>query len=257
MPIGHPLTVSRRVAPSSRPDEAPPGPAAPIAEGSEAAEADEAGADQQPSPAADPELAAKSDEPDEAAETGEPSAEVEEPPTDEPPFDEEPGEEPSVDEPPVDEEPGGAGDPGTALVASLQRVRAELSGIRFPLAVPGADTAAAAARTLLAQLDDYLLPRLARLDAPLLVVVGGSTGAGKSTLVNSMVRAPVSQAGVLRPTTRAPVLVGAPADTRWFIGPTEPGAPKSTARSEGPDKQHPTSPYLHPGTARTHGRLAE
>ncbi|OLB79655.1 MAG: hypothetical protein AUI14_09695 [Actinobacteria bacterium 13_2_20CM_2_71_6] len=88
-------------------------------------------------------------------------------------------------------------------------------------------------------------------------MVGGSTGAGKSTLVNSLVRAPVSQAGVLRPTTRAPVLVGAPADTRWFIGPTEPGAPKSTARSEGHDKQHPTEPYLLPGLARTTGLHAE
>ena len=58
--------------------------------------------------------------------------------------------------------------------------------------------------------------RLGRLDAPLLVVVGGSTGAGKSTLVNSLVRTPVSQAGVLRPTTRAPVLVCHPDDATWF-----------------------------------------
>ena len=34
---------------------------------------------------------------------------------------------------------------------------------------------------LVRQLDDYVLPRLRRLDAPLLTVVGGSTGAGKST----------------------------------------------------------------------------
>ena len=68
----------------------------------------------------------------------------------------------------------------------------------------------------MSQLDDYLLPRLARLDAPLLVVVGGSTGAGKSTLVNSLVRAPVSPAGVLRPTTRSPVLVCHPDDLPWF-----------------------------------------
>lgn len=43
--------------------------------------------------------------------------------------------------------------------------------------------------------------------APLLAVVGGPTGAGKSTLVNSLVRAPVSRTGILRPTTRTPVLV--------------------------------------------------
>ena len=54
------------------------------------------------------------------------------------------------------------------------------------------------------------------MDAPLLMVVGGSTGAGKSTLVNSLVGATVSPAGVLRPTTRAPVLVCHPDDLRWF-----------------------------------------
>ena len=48
--------------------------------------------------------------------------------------------------------------------------------------------------------------------APLLAVVGGPTGAGKSTLLNSLVRAPVSAAGVLRPTTRRPVLVCNPRD---------------------------------------------
>jgi GTPase Era involved in 16S rRNA processing len=44
-------------------------------------------------------------------------------------------------------------------------------------------------------------------EAPLLAVIGGPTGAGKSTLVNSLVRAPVSSTGFLRPTTREPVLV--------------------------------------------------
>lgn len=44
-------------------------------------------------------------------------------------------------------------------------------------------------------------------EAPLLAVIGGPTGAGKSTLVNSLVRAPVSATGILRPTTRTPTLV--------------------------------------------------
>ena len=48
------------------------------------------------------------------------------------------------------------------------------------------------------------------------MVVGGSTGAGKSTLVNSLVGAVVSPAGVLRPTTRQPVLACHPDDVRWF-----------------------------------------
>ena len=50
----------------------------------------------------------------------------------------------------------------------------------------------------------------------MLVVVGGSTGAGKSTVVNSLVGAEVSPSGVLRPTTRWPVLVHHPLDVRWF-----------------------------------------
>jgi len=66
------------------------------------------------------------------------------------------------------------------------------------------------------QLEDYVLPRLAQIDAPLLTVVGGSTGAGKSTLVNSLVGTRVTAPGVLRPTTRSPVLVHNPADADWF-----------------------------------------
>ncbi|MBO0870966.1 MAG: dynamin family protein, partial [Micromonosporaceae bacterium] len=84
--------------------------------------------------------------------------------------------------------------------------------MRYPLAVPSAAAATQASRRLAGQIDDYLFARASRMDAPMLVVVGGPTGAGKSTLVNSLVRAPVTPAGVLRPTTRAPVLVSNPAD---------------------------------------------
>jgi energy-coupling factor transporter ATP-binding protein EcfA2 len=69
---------------------------------------------------------------------------------------------------------------------------------------------------LVAQIDDYLLPRLAHLEAPLLAVLGGSTGSGKSTLLNSLVGEKVSRTGVLRPTTRSPVLVCHPDELRWF-----------------------------------------
>src|SRR5690606_14019893 len=100
----------------------------------------------------------------------------------------------------------------------VRAVRSAVAEIRFPLALPSAATATASATALRDHLDDYLLPRLANPGAPLLIVVGGSTGAGKSTLVNSLVQAPVSAAGVLRPTTRTPVLVCHPADAAWFRG---------------------------------------
>ncbi|GAA2652246.1 GTPase domain-containing protein [Paractinoplanes durhamensis] len=104
----------------------------------------------------------------------------------------------------------------TRLAEALSGLRAAIGGSSYPLVMPSAEDARRIGAALVAQLDDYLLPRLARLDAPLLVVVGGSTGAGKSTLVNSLVRAPVSTAGVLRPTTRSPVLVSNPSDLSWF-----------------------------------------
>ncbi|MGB7961757.1 MAG: GTPase domain-containing protein [Propionicimonas sp.] len=102
------------------------------------------------------------------------------------------------------------------LSQRLSSLRDALADVRFPLNLPGRDEIAAQVRGAVAQLDDYVLPRLARLDAPLLAVVGGSTGAGKSTLVNSVIGRVVSAPGVIRPTTRAPVLIHHPDDAAWF-----------------------------------------
>ena len=82
--------------------------------------------------------------------------------------------------------------------------------------MPGAAEARRVRDDLVAQVDDYLLPRLRQMEAPVLMVVGGSTGAGKSTLVNSLIGSVVSPAGVLRPTTRLPVLACHPDDLHWF-----------------------------------------
>ncbi|MFE5335583.1 dynamin family protein [Isoptericola sp. NPDC056573] len=102
------------------------------------------------------------------------------------------------------------------LVDALETLRSRLGALRLPLETPGVGAARADLHQAVDQLDDYLLPRLRAERAPLLVVVGGSTGAGKSTLVNSLLGEPVSAPGVLRPTTRAPVLVHHPLDARWF-----------------------------------------
>jgi hypothetical protein len=102
------------------------------------------------------------------------------------------------------------------LTKPLERLRDDLRSVRLGLEVPGADEARRARDDVVAQVDDYVLPRLRQMNAPALIVVGGSTGAGKSTLVNSLIGAVVSRAGVLRPTTRAPVLACHPDDLRWF-----------------------------------------
>lgn len=90
------------------------------------------------------------------------------------------------------------------LLDALSALRDRVASVRLPLPLPGAPRARQTRAELLAQLDDYLVPRLKAPEAPLLAVVGGSTGAGKSTLVNSLVGRQVSEAGVLRPTTRTP-----------------------------------------------------
>src|SRR3954468_13859783 len=121
------------------------------------------------------------------------------------------------------------------LAQRLERLREALLALRLALATPGADAARRMRDEVAGQIADYLLPRLERMDAPLLMVVGGSTGAGKSTLVNSLVGTDVSPAGVLRPTTRAPVLACHPDDLPWFRDDRIlPGLARTTGGPAGP-----------------------
>ncbi|MCU1673194.1 MAG: putative transporter [Frankiales bacterium] len=123
----------------------------------------------------------------------------------------------------------------TRLPDALQALRHRVAAVDLGLGTPGRDAARKTARAVVDQVDDYLLPRLRDLDAPLLTVVGGSTGAGKSTLVNSILGAAVTTAGVLRPTTRAPVLVTAPADRSYFSDDRVlPGLARATGSEAGP-----------------------
>ncbi|KGM10139.1 GTPase domain-containing protein [Cellulomonas bogoriensis] len=108
-------------------------------------------------------------------------------------------------------------DAGQRLAQALTGVRAAVGKVRLPLELPGADQARDLTRDLTDRLDDHLLPRVHQLGAPLLAVIGGSTGSGKSTLVNTLVGHPVSAAGVIRPTTRRPVLVHHPDDAPWYV----------------------------------------
>ncbi|HUS22497.1 MAG TPA: dynamin family protein [Aeromicrobium sp.] len=102
------------------------------------------------------------------------------------------------------------------LLGALSKLLTETAAAPLRLEVDGVDVARATQASVVDQLSDYVLPRLVQLDAPVVVVVGGSTGAGKSTLVNSLVGERVTESGVLRPTTRSPVLVHNPGDAEWF-----------------------------------------
>jgi energy-coupling factor transporter ATP-binding protein EcfA2 len=104
----------------------------------------------------------------------------------------------------------------TKMLTALVRLRGALQGAVLPLDLPGVDADRGARTDMIDQLEDYVIPRLTTIDGPLLTVVGGSTGAGKSTLVNSLVGHRVTEPGLLRPTTRSPVLVHNPADAEWF-----------------------------------------
>ena len=58
------------------------------------------------------------------------------------------------------------------VTAPLERLRDDLRSVRLELHVPGAEEARRARGDVVAQVDDYLLPRLRQMDAPALIVVG-------------------------------------------------------------------------------------
>ena len=122
----------------------------------------------------------------------------------------------------------------TKLHEALKELKTALEGVEFCLPTDKTATADETRRDIQHQLDDYILPRYASLDAPLLAVVGGSTGSGKSTLINSLLREHLTRASAIRPTTRRPMLIHNPADAHWFADARVlPGLARVTGKADG------------------------
>ena len=103
-----------------------------------------------------------------------------------------------------------------ATLVERSRRLADLADRRLALE-PGSARARERARQLRDHLEGFILPRAADLEAPLLILLLGPTGAGKSSLLNAIAGREVSATGVLRPTTREAVLYSDEADARRFL----------------------------------------
>ena len=77
---------------------------------------------------------------------------------------------------------------------------------------PRSEPALTRARQLADHLRGHVRVRAASLDAPLVVLLVGPTGAGKSTIFNTIAGRVASPTGVLRPTTRVAVVLVHPDD---------------------------------------------
>ena len=99
---------------------------------------------------------------------------------------------------------------------ALSALSDALGGLGFGLLSAGRREAALHRRDRVRHDVEGHLGRLLHPDAPLLVVVGGVTGGGKSTIVNTLVRRAATATGVRRPTTSTPTLLCHPQDVGWF-----------------------------------------
>lgn len=90
--------------------------------------------------------------------------------------------------------------------------RLEALGERRLASRPRSEPARGRATRLADHLAGHVRVRAASLDAPLLVVLVGPTGAGKSTVFNTIAGRAASETGVLRPTTRVAVVLAHPGD---------------------------------------------
>ncbi|MDO5701255.1 MAG: GTPase domain-containing protein [Bowdeniella nasicola] len=129
-----------------------------------------------------------------------------------------------------------------ALPGLLTAIHDDLADAPLVLDAPYTRDAEVLRTRVLTQIDAHLLPRAGGRNIPVVAVLGGSTGAGKSTLMNSMLGTEVSEAGVLRPTTREAVLVHHPETSLAHVPLADrtvtrvhPGVPEGLALIDAPD----------------------
>ena len=176
-----------------------------------------------PQPEADQPATADASGEDTGDASGEETADAsgEEQPAEDQPAEDQPDEDQPDEDQPDEDQPDDEPElhvrvDGRKLESALLALRHPIVEVPLWLEAPGAAEARAERRKLLSQIDDYLLPRLRQSGAPVLVAVVGSTGAGKSTLINSLVGQQVSLTGTRRPTTNSPVLACHTGEARWF-----------------------------------------
>ncbi len=99
-----------------------------------------------------------------------------------------------------------------ALLDALVDTRRVVADLEIPLPSGREASARELRERMLSQLDSHLIPRVREQASPAIVVVGGPTGAGKSTVVNALLGEQLTAAGVLRPTTKIPHLFHNPLD---------------------------------------------
>jgi len=96
--------------------------------------------------------------------------------------------------------------PVARLRASLDALAEQVEGLRFDLPSESRSYRLELRDELTRSIRGYLIPRLGDLDGDVVAVVVGSTGSGKSTLVNTLAGKKITPTGAIRPTTTAPVV---------------------------------------------------
>ena len=105
-----------------------------------------------------------------------------------------------------------------ALLDALTDTRRVVVDVQMPLPTGREHEANELMEQMVDQLDHHLIPRVREEASPAIVVVGGPTGAGKSTVVNALLGETLTPSGVLRPTTKVPHLFHHPLDRAVLDG---------------------------------------